>query len=177
MNQFLLRAVRSFTDPSPDSYSLAQKLLHWGIAGLCVAQVPTSWAIQRTHMGHAFMRPSETDLFLQQVHAWAGWAILALIGVRLLLRFHKNGPGLPRETKALYRHGAAACHALFYIVLVALPVTGTLTMYVTPTFAPVHSILAWTLLVLVGVHAFAAVWHQFVLRDGLLLRILPGSGS
>ena len=175
--RYLLRAVRSFTSPSDGVYSLAQKLLHWGIAVLCLAQVPTSWAIQRTHMAHAFMRPSERDLLLHAVHAWAGWTILALLGARLLFRVQRNGPGLPTGTKLVYRYGAAASHASLYVLLIALPVTGTLTMYISRTFAPANSVLAWTLLGLVTVHATAALWHQFVLRDGTLLRILPWPGA
>ena len=168
------RGIRSFTAPVHQRYSPSQKLLHWAIAVLCLAQVPTSWAIQRTHMGHAFMRPSETDLLLHSVHAWAGWTILALVAIRLLLRVHKNGPGLPPGSKPIYRYGAAASHASLYAVLIALPVTGTLTMYISRAFGPVHSIFAWLLLGLVSLHAAAAMWHQLVLQDGALLRILPG---
>ena len=174
LRRYVARAVRSFTHPADGRYSASQKLLHWGIAALCLAQVPTSWAIQRTHMGHAFMRPSETDLLLHSVHAWAGWTILTLVAVRLLLRIQKNGPGLPPGAKPIYRYGAAASHAALYIVLIALAVTGTFTMYVSRAFGPVHSVLAWTLLGLVGLHASAALWHQFVLRDSGLLRMLPG---
>ena len=177
LRKFVGRGVRSFTAPVHASYSPSQKLLHWGIAALCIAQVPTSWAIQRTHKGHAFMRPSETDLLLHSVHAWAGWTILALIAVRLLLRIHSNGPGLPAASKPIYRYGAAVSHAGLYAVLIALPVTGTLTMYISRGFGPFHSVLAWTLLGLVSLHAAAAIWHQLVLRDGALLRILPGFAS
>ena len=95
LRKFAWRGVRSFTAPAYDRYSVSQKLLHWGIAALCLAQVPTSWAIQRTHMAHGFMRPSETDLLLHNVHAWAGWTILALVAVRLSVRVQRNGPGLP----------------------------------------------------------------------------------
>ena len=37
----------------------------------------------------------------------------------------------------------------------------------------VHSFLMWTLLALIGVHATAALFHHFVRRDGVLLRMLP----
>lgn len=175
--RYVLRGIRSFTAPTYGAYSTPQKVLHWGIAGLCIAQIPTSWAIQRTHMAHAFMRPSEIDLFLHRVHAWAGWTILALVAIRLLVRVQKNGPGLSANPHWIYRYGAAMSHASLYLVLAALPVTGTLTMYVSRGFGQVHSVLAWTLLGLVCIHAAAALWHQFVLRDGTLLRILPNGRS
>ena len=177
VRKHLWRGLRSFTAPADDAYSATQKLLHWAIAILCLAQVPTAWAIQRTYTGRAFLRPSEADLFLRAVHAWAGWTILALVALRLVLRIQRNGPGLPAASKPIYRYGAAVSHASLYIVLVALPVTGTLTMYVRSAFGAVHSVLAWVLLGLVGLHVAAAMWHQFVLRDGRLLRIVPGLGS
>ena len=174
LRKYAWRGVRSFTAPAYDRYSGSQKLLHWGVAALCLAQVPTSWAIQRTHMAHGLMRPSETDLLLHDVHAWTGWTILALVAVRLLVRVQRNGPGLPAGSKLIYRYGAAASHACLYGLLLALPVTGTLQMYIGRGFGRVHSMLAWTLLGLVGLHVAAAIWHQFILRDGGLPRILPG---
>jgi len=37
----------------------------------------------------------------------------------------------------------------------------------------VHTFLAWTLLVLIGLHIAAALYHYFVRRDGVLQRMLP----
>jgi cytochrome b561 len=37
----------------------------------------------------------------------------------------------------------------------------------------VHSVLAWTLLGLVALHAAAAIWHHVVARDPTLRRMLP----
>ena len=173
LQRFALRIARSFTAPVEGEYSTAQKVIHWGIALLCLAQVPTSWAIQRTHMAHAFMRPSETDLFLHSVHAWAGWTILALLGIRLLIRIQRNGPGLSAAAKPVYRLGAAASHVSFYIVLIALPVTGSLALYVSREFGPAHSTLAWVLLGLVTIHASAVMWHHVVTRDRIVFRMLP----
>jgi cytochrome b561 len=36
-----------------------------------------------------------------------------------------------------------------------------------------HGYLAYALFALAGVHATAALWHQFVLRDSVLLRMWP----
>ena len=37
----------------------------------------------------------------------------------------------------------------------------------------IHSALAYGLLGLVGLHVLAALWHQFIVRDGIFRRILP----
>jgi cytochrome b561 len=37
----------------------------------------------------------------------------------------------------------------------------------------VHGYLAYALLALVGIHVLAALWHQFIRRDGVMLRMWP----
>jgi len=39
----------------------------------------------------------------------------------------------------------------------------------------VHNLVAWTLMVLVGGHAFAALLHRYVAEDGVLQRMLPSA--
>ena len=63
---------------SAGAFSIYQRLMHWMVLILCIIQVPTAWAIQRTHMAHLFLKPKPFDLFLHQVHAWSGWLIMAL---------------------------------------------------------------------------------------------------
>jgi cytochrome b561 len=39
----------------------------------------------------------------------------------------------------------------------------------------VHTFLAWTLLVLIGLHVAAALYHYLLRRDGVLQTMLPGA--
>lgn len=41
-------------------------------------------------------------------------------------------------------------------------------------FGAVHVYLAWSAIVLVPIHIGAALYHQFIRRDDILLRMLPG---
>jgi cytochrome b561 len=43
-------------------------------------------------------------------------------------------------------------------------------------FEETHNILAWSIIALAGVHASAALFHHYVLRDGLLWRMRLGRG-
>ena len=36
-----------------------------------------------------------------------------------------------------------------------------------------HGYLAYAIFALAGIHALTALWHQFILRDGLLARMWP----
>jgi polyisoprenoid-binding protein YceI len=44
---------------------------------------------------------------------------------------------------------------------------------VEPYLKNVHAALGWTLLVLAGLHIAAALRHGFILKDGIMLRMLP----
>jgi cytochrome b561 len=47
----------------------------------------------------------------------------------------------------------------------------------TRTFGSLHNNVAWALIIIAGIHALAALFHHYVLRDGILRRMLPGSTS
>ena len=88
---------------------------------------------------------------------------------------------------------AAAGHGLLYALLIALPLTGWyaasqmgvqvqfLGLHVPALTAPVagrpgeiaefHESAGSIILILAGLHALMALWHQFVLRDGTLSRM------
>lgn len=57
-----------------------------------------------------------------------------------------------------------------------MPILGLLAFYVGDPWGPIHSFAKPVFLVLIALHAGAAVFHQFVLRDGTLTRILRPSG-
>lgn len=159
----------------PDTFSVSHRLMHWTVLVLCVIQVPTAWAIQRTHVAHLFMKPRPIDLLLHQVHAWSGWAILGLVLAQLVLLFVYGRPAPEPGMSTLERRVAAITHAALYGILIALPVTGTIAMYLTFRVAPLHSLLSWTLLALVLLHAGAALWHHFWRRDQVLRRMIRGA--
>ena len=150
--------------------------MHWTVLVLCLVQVPTAWAIQRTHMAHLLLKPRPFDLFLHQVHAWSGWTILVLVLAQLVLRFACGRPSPVEGMSKFERFLAAVMHLALYAILIVLPLTGTIAMYVTFRIAPLHSLLSWTLLALVVLHVAAALWHHVWRRDDVLLRMIRGRG-
>jgi cytochrome b561 len=99
---------------------------------------------------------------------------------------------------SLERQAAGWSHRTLYALMVLLPLSGwaiaSTTMLEIPTFAfylfvlpdlplarsdaaealwtSVHDILGWVLLALVLLHVAAALRHHFLLRDGVLRRML-----
>ena len=160
---------------SPSNYSAVQKLAHWTIVVLCVAEFPTAGAIRRTHHVNPFgIKPESVDLLLHKVHAWSGWAILLLAIVLLALRVFRGAPELPQGMTRLERGLARLSHVALYSAILILVITGTVAAYVSARyFSPLHIAFTYIGIGLVLVHAAAALWHQFVRRDDLLSRMLP----
>lgn len=164
----------TLASPGAQTFNVDQRAIHWAVLLLCIVQVPTAWAIQRTHMAHGFLKPAPVDLLLHQVHAWSGWPILLMALLQLAMRLVR-GKNLPLEGNSrLEARVAAATHVALCSLLVALPVTGTIAMYLSFRIATFHRLLSWLLLALVLVHIFAALWHHLYRRDDVLRRMIKG---
>ena len=87
------------------------------------------------------------------------------------MRLRLGAPVL-KETNQLLAFFAKAVHWAFYALLVIVPVTGLLAVYANPEIGEIHQLAKPIFIVLIAVHAAAAVFHQFVLRDGTLSRML-----
>lgn len=183
------------TSPTP-RYTATAMVLHWLLALALLTSVAVG-----AYMADLPVSPLRLKLF--SWHKWAGVTILALSLLRLVWRLTHRPPTLPpRIALAMPAWQVSAYHgthrlmyALFFIVPLAgwayssmagFPVVlfGVLPL---PDFVPVnkelaksledvHGWLAYTLLALVAVHVAGALKHQFIDRDGLMARMLPGLG-
>lgn len=126
------------------------------------------------------------------LHFTLGIAVLALVLPRLVLRLMGGGAQPDHRSRALAVIAGAA-HGLLYALLIALPLTGWyvasqmgvqvqfLGLHLPALTAPIqgrpgaiaefHESVGSIILLLAGLHALAAMWHQFVLRDGTLRRM------
>lgn len=165
------------------------QFLHWVIVALLAVQIPLGKIAHELPVGLE-------RLVMMSRHKSVGITILALALLRLAWRWIDRPPPPPpmprwQEIAARLNHWA------LYALLIALPLTGWLTSsaanrpvswfgivqlpdFVAPdegleeVFEEAHEWLVNVLLVLVLVHVAAAFKHQFLDRDGLLLRMLPG---
>ncbi|MCW6512824.1 cytochrome b [Lichenifustis flavocetrariae] len=125
------------------------------------------------------------------LHRTIGIVVLGLSLIRLVWRLFDRRP--TRTGSPALRRGAAVVHACLYAILIAIPLLGwiytntrghkltilgaslpSLTVkdeYFSRVSITVHEWLAYTLLALVAAHVAAALWHHFVLRDGMLKRM------
>ena len=179
---------------TPPPYHRFAILLHWVLGlslillfgvGLYMADLPFS--------------PQRLKLY--NWHKWAGVTLLVLSAVRLAWRLTHRPPALPASVAAAMpawqRVAHHATHHAFYLLFFVVPLLGwayssaagfPIVLFGSlplPDFVPVsegladllkplHKFSAFALAALVVVHVAAALKHQWVDRDGLLARMLPG---
>jgi cytochrome b561 len=170
-------------------YGWVAQFLHWAVLALLVFQVVLGKVAHALPVG--FER-----LVMMSRHKSLGITILAIAALRLLWRFLDRPPPPPPMPR--WQHAAASLnHWALYALLFALPLTGWLMSsaanrpvswwglvqlpdFVAPdadlkdVFEETHEFLVNVLFVLVALHVAAALRHQFIDRDGLIGRMLPG---
>jgi cytochrome b561 len=153
-------------------YSGRQILLHWTVAVLIVAQfllaegMEEAWRALRDG-GEKIMTTGAA------VHIAIGLAVLALGLWRLALRLRRGAPGAPDGTSAPQEAVARITHVLLYVLMIGLPVGGLLAWALeSQTFAEAHGLGKTVLLFLVLLHILGAVYNQWVLKNGLIRRMM-----
>ncbi len=176
---------------SPNThYTATAKGLHWfmalGLIGLFALGL---------YMADLHLSPWKLKLY--SWHKWAGVSLFLLALVRLFWRLTHRPPELPGHMRFLERWLAHLGHAVLYLLLFAIPLSGWLmssakgvqTVYfglwpipdllpkdkvLGDTLHEVHETLNWILALVVSGHALVALKHHFVDHDAVLRRMLPG---
>ncbi len=168
-------------------YSLAMRLLHW----LVVLAVLI--AVVAIEVLDVFPKGSATRAAVFMVHQTAGLSVLALMVLRLFARWGTQAPP-PIPGSRLVQRAAQLTHGALYLLMVGMPILGVLALAwdgkpLQPfglTFAlplaqdkplahlskEVHESGATLVYIVVGLHAAAALWHEFILKDRLLRRMI-----
>ncbi len=152
-------------------YSARQIRLHWMAAVVIVLQFvlhePMSQAWDGIEAGRS---PAFNWLVL--AHIAGGGLVLVFALWRLALRQIRGVPPAPATESAPLRMAAHLGHLALYALMIALPLSGVLAWFGgVSSAAEAHEAMRVALLALVGLHVLAALWHQFWLKDGLMLRM------
>ena len=172
-----------------DTWGSVSIALHWltflMVAGMAVVGL---WMTE--------LATSPFKIQVYALHKSFGLTVLGLTALRLLWRLFSGRPhavpGSPRwqDRIAALTHGAlyallvaiplsgwwfnsASGFGLRWFGLVALPKLGGFDPQLKQLARETHETLFFILATLVAVHAAAALWHHYRLRDRTLSRILP----
>ena len=158
--------------PAKTGYAPIQIILHWLIAAIILFQIVFGESmVTATDAAEEGTALSATDAILASAHYWAGISILLLVAVRLVIRLRTGAPE-PIDGNPILVFLAKATHWAFYALLVAVPISGLVTVYINPEVGDIHQLAKPAFVILIGLHAAAALFHQFILRDGTLRRML-----
>lgn len=170
-----------------DRYHSVAVVLHWAAAVLIIAALALGLTVDDF--------PKDMTGVVINVHALMGLAVLVLSVLRLGWRVAHGAPEMPQSVGALERMASRAMHIALYLLMIAVPATGVPTLlyrgrgldfglvqFTSPfartpeIFRPLteaHEIAAFALVGLAAAHALAALYHQYIRRDDVLLRMLP----
>lgn len=168
-------------------YSPTMRALHWLVV------LAVSIAVVAIEIMDFFPKGSAERAALFIVHQTAGLSVLALMVLRLLARVATQAPP-PVPGTPLVQLAARLTHGALYVLMVGMPVLGLLALAwggkpIQPfglnlplaltqdkTLAhwskEIHESGATLVYIAAGLHAAAALWHEFILKDRLLRRML-----
>lgn len=175
------------------SYNRYSRYLHWLIAGLIIFMIILGWRNEE----HDSFRLSRIS-----IHKSVGILILLLSFLRVAVRLmYKAPPDPPMPKWQLW--AAKTLHVGFYVVMIAMPLTGWLMVSTSvrpiPVLGAISSTLAWPHLPvpqshdvheifeflhkliakiliygMIPLHVLAALKHQFVDKDTVVEHMVPG---
>jgi cytochrome b561 len=153
-----------------NGYSGLQIGLHWAIALLIGVNYLVSDGMEQSFDG--MMEGKAVTGWTPSIHVYVGVAVLILAAIRLLVRLTRGAPG-PVQGGTLFDKLGEASHWVLYALMLVVPALGAISWYgMVDQTASLHVLAMNGMMILIGLHAVAALFHQFILKDHLLLRMM-----
>jgi cytochrome b561 len=173
---------------APHRFALLQRLLHWLMAACIFAMLFIGVGMVSTVM------PKYLPLIL--IHKTLGFALLALVPIRVALRLYHGAPPLPADLPMVMKLGAKLSHQTLYALMVVMPLLGLGMLWAAaypvvlygglqiPALLPqsdglhtllwnAHVYLGFTFFALALLHLAAGLFHALIRRDGVFETIAP----
>ena len=171
------------------NYDRTTIVLHWLTVALIIVLfgLAESWSF----LQHGAPLRKE----FQSLHISLGILLAVVLAMRLGWRATR-GRRLPGAVTGLQELAAKTMHYALYFLLTVQVVLGFLYRWaqgesfmffgllpiqfatsknsaLDDVFGSYHNIVAWLIIILAGLHAAAALLHHYILKDGVLERMLP----
>jgi cytochrome b561 len=176
---------------APQGYSAVARTFHWLTAALVLTMLPIGIAMATFDLGGAVEDP------MYHIHRSIGATVLVLTVLRLIYRLSHPAPPLPADMPGWQQVAALATHWGLYALLIVQPIVGWIAtsayrapvlyfwLFELPPIWPenrpfseamfvVHRSIGIVIATLITVHIAAALYHHFILKDGVLKRMVSG---
>ena len=171
---------------NPLRYDRVQVILHWLIAAIILCMIALGlYMIELPKQSELPPGEESVRAFYFLLHKSMGITVAMLIVLRIFWRLTHKAPPMPGVVPKWQKKVAEAAHWLFYLLMVAMPVSGYLqSMYskydtkfwgiplprlaeanqsLRESFSEVHEVLAFILIALIVIHIAATIKHK---KDG-----------
>jgi cytochrome b561 len=148
-------------------YSGIQIALHWLIAILIPLAWLSSGGAEEAWDG---LEKGVVPGFVP--HVAFGIAVLALVVLRLVIRLRRGAPDAPGVPGSLQVRAAAWGHRLIYLLMITVPLGGISIWFGGMDNGDIHGLFANVLMVVVLGHTALALYHHYVVKDGLIRRMM-----
>jgi len=177
-------------DPQDDRFDRTSIMLHWVTVLLITIQFASIWARE------AISHQSDLAALLLSLHRAMGLLTWTVVAAGLIWRrYFAYVPDFPTNMPIVQQLVAKANEHSLYILLLVVPATGLarallrgrpldLLIWRVPAlmnphpalrsvFAAAHEAAATVLMILIGLHIGAELFHHAILRDDVLQRMTP----
>ncbi len=174
-------------------YSRTARFLHWLTLALIAVQLPVG--LYMSYRGNTLNVWDKVTGALYNGHKLVGVTILLVVLCRLAYRLSHGAPADEPTIEPWQRIASRLNHWGMYVLLICVPVAGYIGISLFPALdifglfslpgivAPdkeaaktaflVHGLLVALLVLLIGVHVAAALFHYFIRKDNVLGRMIP----
>lgn len=172
------------------AYTPVARIMHWVTAVLVLANIPIGIVMTNAEGG-----PLQDFLF--RLHESIGALLIPIVVYRLVYRLTHRPLPLPPEIPAIQRLAAEGLHWALYVLLIVQPIIGWVAtssfrapilvfwLFELPPIWPenrafsdqvsdLHAAIGFIIGVLVCAHIGAALFHHFVRKDRVLMRMVTG---
>lgn len=175
---------------SPAKYNQLSIVLHWAMFLLIVA------TFSFIELRVLFDKGTDARDAMKMWHFMLGLSVFFLVWLRILLRIFTPYPAIEPAPKKWQHISAKAVHGILYLFMLGMPLGGWLILSgegkAVPFFGlelpalispnkdlahnieEIHETVGKLGYWLSGLHAAAALFHHYVIKDNTLVRMLPG---
>lgn len=170
-----------------NSYPTSAKLFHWVMALMIISMLLLGVSMVQS------LAPWHAKAIFY--HRSVGVLVLVLVLFRLANRLFFKAPKLPLDLPRLQVFAAHLTQVMLYTAMITMPLSGWLMqsadgrlvsvfgLFNLPPlihsnlvaygfFRELHSLLAWSLIIIILMHAGAALYHRLIRKDKVLQSML-----